>query len=99
MGVADPHRSMITWAGSDTGKCSCDTSKRVQVAPCTVPPYSLGVGHKANSVDPIAIVESIHVDQTMLVYKLSSKHYIQVWISLSTPLQFQSEDTPLLDIC
>ena len=90
---------MIAWRGSDTGKCPLRTVQRVEVAPCVITPGSLYVWHKANAVDPLAVVESIHLNYTMVVGKLSSDFYIQVRIALGPPLQFQLKDAPLLDIC
>src|SRR5207253_9962878 len=76
-GLGDPHRPMITWCGSDTGKRSLGTVESVEVASCAILPGSLDVWHKANAVDAITIVEAIHLDQTMLASKLSSKCHIQ----------------------
>src|SRR5438270_6946149 len=99
VGVRYSHWPMIAWSGSDTGKRPLRTVERVEVALCAVTPGSPYVWHKADAVDPIAIVESIHLDHSMFVSKLSSEFYILIWIALGTPLQFQLEDAPLLDIC
>src|ERR1700730_16242926 len=69
------------------------------MTPCAVTPCPLYAWHKANAVDSIANVKSIHLDHTVFVSKLSSELSIQVRIALGAPPQCQLEDAPLLHIC
>src|SRR5436190_21273138 len=90
---------MVAWPRRKTGKCSLGSVECVEIALSAVTPGSLRVWHKANAVDSIAVVKSIHLDHTVFIGKASSEFYIQVWIAPGAPVQCQLEDAPLLDMC
>ncbi|GHO64112.1 hypothetical protein KSC_030040 [Ktedonobacter sp. SOSP1-52] len=77
---------------------SLNTVQCIKITPCPVMPTSLCVWHKANTIDPIAIVKAVHFAHTVFVRELSRELSIQVWITLGAPLQRELEYVPLFNI-
>src|SRR5687767_1590779 len=69
------------------------------VAVCVVLPGALRIGHIANAIDAIAVVEAIHLNGTPVLGKLRCELNIQEGIALGAAVQCYLEYAPLLDMC